>query len=331
MKNFKISIFLLLALAATLQAAFVAVLETTADPTVKDMVPLTDRQYLTNVLREQAVKELPASQNYTIMTRDNIAAMLPPGKSIEDCEGSCLAETGKNIAADYICQARISSFNGTLTLSAELYETAGNKLIASFNGLGSNISQLLTLIINKSPEFFRSVKNNITIKTPTRQESTQASKTQAVNAQNEPVNQNYFDQTPQTSNEYLPTPANKKPYWPRVGFFFHAGFLDAGLGLKLRFSHQNGVYMTADARWLSSLEDHNYLYIPTLFYFGGNVVHFVTGPTFIGNSDNGHNGVLLALGINWDIGRHVGIDALSFIPSKEYMEVTIVLDFRVVF
>ena len=53
------------------------------------------------------------------------------------------AETGKNIAADYICQARVGSFGTSLTLSAELYETAGNKLIASFNGRGQNVEELL--------------------------------------------------------------------------------------------------------------------------------------------------------------------------------------------
>ena len=139
-------------------ATHVAVLETGADESAKDKVSLSDRQYLTNVLREQAVKELPAVQNYTIMTRENISAMLPPGKAIEDCEGSCLAETGRNIAADYICQARVGVFGTSLTLSAELYETAGNKLIASFNGLGENVGELLEIIKQKSPEFFRSVK-----------------------------------------------------------------------------------------------------------------------------------------------------------------------------
>lgn len=139
-------------------ATHVAVLETGADESAKDKVSLSDRQYLTNVLREQAVKELPAVQNYTIMTRENISAMLPPGKAIEDCEGSCLAETGRNIAADYICQARVGVFGTSLTLSAELYETAGNKLIASFNGLGENVGELLEIIKQKSPEFFRMVK-----------------------------------------------------------------------------------------------------------------------------------------------------------------------------
>ena len=62
-------------------AAHVAVLETVADPSAKDKVKLSDRQYLTNVLREEAVKQLPAEQNFTIMTRENILQMLPPAVS----------------------------------------------------------------------------------------------------------------------------------------------------------------------------------------------------------------------------------------------------------
>ena len=154
------AIILMLFLSAEGFAVHVAVLETMADAEAKTLVSLSDRQYLTNVLREQAVNELPAVQNYTIMTRENISAMLPPGKAIEDCEGSCLAETGRNIAADYICQARVGSFGGALTLSAELYETAGNKLVASFNGRGANVNELLELIKEKAPDFFRNVKNS---------------------------------------------------------------------------------------------------------------------------------------------------------------------------
>ena len=107
MTNFKFFLLLLAILVTASQATYVAVLETSADASAKEGVSLSDRQYLTNVLREQAVKELPAVQNYTIMTRENIQQMLPPGKAIEDCEGSCLVETGKNIAADFICQARV--------------------------------------------------------------------------------------------------------------------------------------------------------------------------------------------------------------------------------
>ncbi|MBR6449311.1 MAG: hypothetical protein IKS96_05125 [Fibrobacter sp.] len=150
--------FFVLVLSVNAFATYVAVLETAADGSAKDSVSLLDRQYLTNVLREQAVKELPATEDFTIMTRENILQMLPPGKAIEDCEGSCLVETGKNIAADYICQARVGRFGASLTLSAELYETAGNKLIASFNGRGQNVEELLAFVESKSHDFFGMIR-----------------------------------------------------------------------------------------------------------------------------------------------------------------------------
>ena len=159
MRCLKTAFTLFLCLVAWASATHVAVLETVAEENAKDSVSLTDRRYLTNVLREQAVQQLPVEQNYVIMTRDNISVMLPPGMVLEDCEGSCLAETGRNIAADFICQARVGKFGGMLTLSAELYETAGNKLIASFNGRGANVNELLELIEQKSPDFFRRVRD----------------------------------------------------------------------------------------------------------------------------------------------------------------------------
>ena len=154
------TIFLLLVCASGAFATHVAVLETGVDPAVKKKVTLSDRQYLTNVLREEAVKQLPAEEGYTIMTRENISAMLPPGKAIEDCEGTCLAETGRNISADFVCQARVSSFGSKLAISAEIYETAGNKLVASFNGNGKNVEALLNVIKENASDFFGKVKSN---------------------------------------------------------------------------------------------------------------------------------------------------------------------------
>ena len=158
MRHVQHILFFLLLCVSSAIATHVAVLETVADPSVKKKVSFPDRQYLTNVLREEAVKELPASQNYTIMTRENIREMLPPGKNIEDCEGSCLVETGRNVAADYVCQARVSSFGSKLAISAEIYETSGNKLVASFNGHGANVEELLKVVKNRAAEFFGKVK-----------------------------------------------------------------------------------------------------------------------------------------------------------------------------
>ena len=160
MKMLTFVLTMLMLLPSMVFSAHVAVLETGVDERSREVVTFSDRQYMTNVLREQAVRILPADQGYTIMTRENILAMLPPGKSLEDCEGSCLAETGRNIAADYICKAFIGTFNGALTLSAELYETAGNKLVASFNGRGADLNALLEIIESKSQDFFGKIKDN---------------------------------------------------------------------------------------------------------------------------------------------------------------------------
>jgi len=151
-----ISLLFVLALVSTSFAKYVAVLETVGDG--KDGLSLSERIYLTNMLREQAVMVLPAEQNYTIMTRENINEMLPPGKSLEDCEGSCLAETGKNISADYVAQARIGKVGDNISISAELYETAGNKLVASFNGLGADVNALMEVIKAKGPDFFKKAR-----------------------------------------------------------------------------------------------------------------------------------------------------------------------------
>ena len=150
-------IFLFALFAVPALATHVAVLETTAESGV---LTLGEKQYLTDVLRSEAIKALPAEQNYTIMTRENINAMLPPGKAIEDCEGSCLVETGKNISADYVAQAHVGKFVDNLTITVELYETAGNKLMGSFSSKAPDIESLEMEIRQRSRGLFSSILTN---------------------------------------------------------------------------------------------------------------------------------------------------------------------------
>ena len=147
----------LLLLPSILFAKYIAVLETLSP---KDLLTRQERMYLTDILRGEAVRMLPAMQNWTIMTRENINVMLPPGKTIEDCEGSCLAETGKNIAADFVAQARISQFGNSLAITTELYETASSKLVASFTGKGENVEEIEKIIKEQAPNLFRKVRDN---------------------------------------------------------------------------------------------------------------------------------------------------------------------------
>ena len=150
----KILIALILWFALPACATFVAVLETMS---VSGVITREEKMYLTDVLRSEAVKALPAEQNYTIMTRENISMMLPPGKVVEECEGSCLVETGKNIAADYVAQGRVGRFSNNLTITVELYETSGNKLVGSFSSKAADIETLETEIRQKSQELFSKI------------------------------------------------------------------------------------------------------------------------------------------------------------------------------
>jgi len=156
-KNCIIALALLMLLPCFVSAKYMAVLETLSP---NDLLTRQEKLYLTDVLRGQAVYILPAEQNWTIMTRENINVMLPPGKTIEECEGSCLAETGKNIAADYVAQARISQFGKSLAISVELYETASGKLVSSFAGRGETVDDIEKIIKEQSPTFFRKARDN---------------------------------------------------------------------------------------------------------------------------------------------------------------------------
>lgn len=149
--SYRLFILLAILFPGAALAAHVAVLETISPQGALDV---SDRQYLTDELRAQAVRALPAELNFTIMTRENIIAMLPPGKSIEECEGSCLVETGKNISADYVAQGRVGKFGNKLTLTVELYETAGAKLVGSFTSESGDADGLLASVREKAPGLF---------------------------------------------------------------------------------------------------------------------------------------------------------------------------------
>jgi hypothetical protein len=150
-----LSLFVALSVSAAFASVHVAVLETIAGGNPLD---LQSRQYLTDELRAEAVKALPAEMNFTIMTRENITAMLPPGKSVEQCEGSCLVETGKNISADYVAQGRVGKFGKNLTLTVELYETAGAKLVGSFTSKSMDADGLLADIDKNAFALFSKVR-----------------------------------------------------------------------------------------------------------------------------------------------------------------------------
>ena len=159
-------------------AAHVAVLETIQ---MDGNLDNRECQFLTDKLRQMAVMSLPSAEGWTIMTRENISEMLPPGKSLEECEGSCLVETGKNISADYVVQGRVSHFGSQLTITVELYETATGKLVSSIAVKSENAEGLLEEIEKNAGPMFLAINNAPKKETEVAQENNPAKESAADN------------------------------------------------------------------------------------------------------------------------------------------------------
>ncbi len=96
--------------------------------------------YLTDLLR-QAAGKLP-KEHYGVLTKDNILVMLPPGKTIEDCVGSCAVETGRNLGAHWVLVGEVVRFGKALRVSLKLHHSASGELRGSDVVKGKTLVEL---------------------------------------------------------------------------------------------------------------------------------------------------------------------------------------------
>lgn len=117
----------------------------------------------------------------------------------------------------------------------------------------------------------------------------------------------------------------------RTSFFLHAGFIDLGLGMKVRLSKENGVYATLGLMWQAF--HIQYIRIPLLFHFGGNHIHFIVGATLLNAVSSGDTNGEAGLGINWDFNKHWGLNLMMFTPVSfpSSNGASLLLDVRYVF
>ncbi|MDR2583323.1 MAG: PEGA domain-containing protein [Fibromonadaceae bacterium] len=150
----KFFILLLLAFVAHAQEQKrVAILNTEDD----NAPPLeyTDLLYLTEKLREIALKVLPENKYFVMTTQSIIDKMGSKENAKKVCkEAQCVAEIGRKISVDYIGQARLRRFGGNLAISMELYHSARGNLIGSFTGESKDVSDLLVVLNKEAPQMF---------------------------------------------------------------------------------------------------------------------------------------------------------------------------------
>jgi Cu/Zn superoxide dismutase len=153
----KINIVSLMLLSAFAHSAVLAVLEIVPTSEVEELT-ISETRLLSDELRRQAVNLLPAKE-FTVLTRDGIIALIPPDEKEAECLAeSCAVDIGRAIGAEYISTGQIAKFSGELSLTVELYETMGGRLLGSFLTYGTNLTGLMETIKAESPAMFEKMK-----------------------------------------------------------------------------------------------------------------------------------------------------------------------------
>ena len=107
--------------------------------------------YIAEIFRDLGAKI--ARRGLSVMTKENILQLLPPGKSLEQCQGECEVETGRNIGADYVLSGEDRKLSEGLgyRLTAKIHQTRNGSLLSSeiyegitFNQLESDIRSSTT-------------------------------------------------------------------------------------------------------------------------------------------------------------------------------------------
>ena len=125
MRTLTTMLMLLCSGAALAAPASIAVLE------FRNPAELTDQEvvYITELARGEAAR-LPAAK-FSVMTRENILELLPPGTRIEECVGECEVETGRNVGADYIMTGEVLRVGGSLKVLMKLHDTKTARMLGN--------------------------------------------------------------------------------------------------------------------------------------------------------------------------------------------------------
>ena len=143
-------------------------------------------QYLNDLL-SQHTKEAVHS-HFLLMTRENMETLLPPDRTLEECEGSCEVQTAKLLGADYLIKPTLSFFgrsltSGSIRISFKIWESKTGQLLGSKLLKVHNLSQPELVEKNLPPQIYRalsilipSLKTSVLLKDPSSSKTTSSSK-----------------------------------------------------------------------------------------------------------------------------------------------------------
>ena len=109
-------------------------------------LPQQEVAYLSNLVR-QATAKLP-EDGYSVITRENITAMLPPDRKLEDCVGECEVETGRLLGVQWLISGQVVKFGRSLRISLNLHHSKSGEIRGSEVVKGEVVEDLEVPITN---------------------------------------------------------------------------------------------------------------------------------------------------------------------------------------
>ena len=96
--------------------------------------------FLTDEVR-RVVGYLPTDR-FLVMTKESMAVMIEPGKTLEECVGQCEVETGRMLNADWIITGELLKFGSSLRASLRLHNTQTGQFVKGESLKGKSVEDL---------------------------------------------------------------------------------------------------------------------------------------------------------------------------------------------
>ena len=110
--------------------------------------------YVADVLRAEAQSALESGGS--VMTRENILAMLPPDTSWASCtEADCEVEFGRRIAADVVVSAELRVLAGQVRLNVVTHDAASGQILDGRRWAGANSDALIIALEREADTWAR--------------------------------------------------------------------------------------------------------------------------------------------------------------------------------
>jgi PEGA domain len=116
--------------------------------------------FFADIVRGEAVKTLDASR-FSIMTRENILEMLPPGTDLKKCVGEeCEIRIGRQIGADYIVTGEIFLLDDEYRVSLKAHHTKSAAFLSERSAKGKALKDVEESVRSAARYIFTKVRSN---------------------------------------------------------------------------------------------------------------------------------------------------------------------------